>query len=928
MQSAASASLICPDLTAAWILGKVEHLDQIMLRSRQDERQFPFTLAEGFALRHFTGHFTLEQVQSICEQHLKEAPANLVLQVWQKLNTLGILSASAPRSGPQLKACVQWIAHPGGYWILRNPENVTFLQVSERDQRVIDQLGQFSPTELVQRHAITTDDLRRLLQLLSATGMLEGTQPAKSSKRKFTPLQLLFFRIPLFNPDRWLTQHVHRLHWIWTTPIAFLLGVFLVASAVVALAEHAEIVMTGQKLWAAQGATILVPFLLLCGVVVALHELAHAFTLKHYGGIVPEIGLLVMCLMPGCYTNTTDSYCLIKRRQRTLVVGAGILCQLTLWAIALWSWRLLTPGTWLQTASYLLMAAALLTVALNLNPLAKLDGYYLAVALTGINNLRSRSFLFYANLLRRRPLNEHPRDRGMLALYAPLSVLYTLLVFGHLLLWLTTWILTHIPLLALSLFALWAIYFYVPFRSSTSPSTMTATPSPNAARPPLQVVPPSATTTSTAPSTLARTSRSYRSWWIAGAIVLGVGAIGLFPVSDSVSGDAAINATPGARQIIAMPEAATVKAISVRMNDRVTAGQVIAELDSYELEQQLLDIDRKLAEAQAERETARQQFNLALSRQIEAQTKVQASTQRATRLQQELGQWAAGSVPPRIRQLQSEQTERQSQINGLHAQLAIINTELDRNAGLVDQGILAVSRLDEPKRQQAALLSQIASTQAQIQTLNEQIAAMQKTMQDEWSDQRQPDVAAAIAAVNSAQQEVIGTQSLVQRWERQLPLLQAQRQQLLQRQETLRLRASVTGTVITPDLDLLLHQKLAEGKELLTIADATQPTAVVELPQVDASRVRVGMPVTFRLQDGDLQGFNAKVQEIPPIVMPDQPQQPQQKAMVKVRIVFDDAKQSFAFGTKGYGHIQIGQRPLYQKVQQELLKLFPVGRFV
>jgi putative peptide zinc metalloprotease protein len=52
--------------------------------------------------------------------------------------------------------------------------------------------------------------------------------------------------------------------------------------------------------------------------VVTLHELGHAFTLKYYGGIVPEIGLLIMMLMPAAYTNTTDSYCLVKRRQRIL----------------------------------------------------------------------------------------------------------------------------------------------------------------------------------------------------------------------------------------------------------------------------------------------------------------------------------------------------------------------------------------------------------------------------------------------------------------------------------------------------------------------------------------------------------------------------------------------------------------------------------
>jgi putative peptide zinc metalloprotease protein len=199
--------------------------------------------------------------------------------------------------------------------------------------------------------------------------------------------------------------------------------------------------------------------------VVSIHELGHAFTLKHYGGIVPEIGLLFMCFMPGCYTDTTDSYCLVKRRQRTLVVAAGVLCQLIIWAIALWLWNLSNPDTWLHTTSYLLMVAALFTVALNLNPMSKFDGYYLAVAITGINNLRSRSFQFYSNLFRLKLSPEQISDRLILAAYAPFSFFYILFVFGHLWFGIGDWLLSNIPMTALIIILLWAIYFFYPHSS-------------------------------------------------------------------------------------------------------------------------------------------------------------------------------------------------------------------------------------------------------------------------------------------------------------------------------------------------------------------------------------------------------------------------------------------------------------------------------
>ncbi len=475
---------ICPDIRTYWQLAKLRDSDQIILQSTQHNRQFRFSLTEGYALQYFTGELTTEQIQTCCQQQFQDAIShnltlsnNLVIELLQKLIALGILALpdvepnpkSASNNYPQLKACVQWIEHPDGYWILRNPEDVTFLQVSELDKSIIEQIGQLPILVILQQDNITREQLHYLLQILTATAMFEGTKPPQPPKHKFNPLQLLSFKVPLFNPDSWLSHNVNKLRWIWTRAFCLVICFFLAWSIVIGINQSNEILLTGQQMWANQGSSIIIPFALLMLLVVSFHELGHAFTLKHYGGIVPEIGLLFMCLMPGCYTNTSDSYCLVKRRQRTLVVAAGVLVQLIIWAIALWLWNLSNPDTWLHTTSYLLMVAALFTVALNLNPMSKFDGYYLAVAVSGINNLRSRSFQFYSHLLRLQPSTEQIRDRLILAAYAPFSFFYILFVFGHLWFGLGDWLLSHIPTTALTVLILWAIYFYFPQANKTKP---------------------------------------------------------------------------------------------------------------------------------------------------------------------------------------------------------------------------------------------------------------------------------------------------------------------------------------------------------------------------------------------------------------------------------------------------------------------------
>lgn len=471
---------ICPDITTYWKLSQQRDSSQFILHTPDNHHHHQFSPTEAQALRYFTGHYTVNQIQQKLGETL---PPNFVTQLLQKLITLNILALEpshlnqanpTPSSHqnpnlPHLKSSLQWIQHTDNYWILRNPEDRTFLQLNNQTKTVINALEHLPPNTICKTYNIPPNQLRTLLQQLAATAMLEGTKPPKPRRGKFTPLQLLYFRIPLFNPDPWLSRHVENLSWIWTKHFALTLGLFLMVSLIIGLHQRQEILAIGQKLITTQGSNLFLPFVLLALLVVSLHELGHAFTLKHYANQVPhlnlqvsEMGLFFMFLMPAAYTNTSDAYCLVKRYQRVLVVAAGVLCQLIIAAIALWLWNGSVSGSWLFTTSYLLMGAALFTVALNLNPLAKFDGYYLAVALTGINNLRSRSFKFYGNLLRRKPIQERPRDAWILAAYAPFSFIYLQFVFGFILYRVIGWSFANIPTLAMSLLVLWAIYFYFP----------------------------------------------------------------------------------------------------------------------------------------------------------------------------------------------------------------------------------------------------------------------------------------------------------------------------------------------------------------------------------------------------------------------------------------------------------------------------------
>ncbi len=966
---------ICPDLRTYWKLSQVKGSDQIILQATQGNHRFVFSSAEGYALRYFTGEFTVEQVQQCCQQQLSgEISPHLVTELLEKLIALGILASDIDEEGsnksekfphpkpnnppsPQLKSCVQWVRHTDGYWILRNPEDVSYLQVSDRDRDIIAQLGQLPLDAIVQEFCITNERLRYLIQLLAATGMLVGTKPAKKQRRgKFTPLQLLSFKISLFNPDDWLTQNIKLLHWIWTPFFGFILFFFLAFSAAIGIYQKAEIIHKGQQLWNHQGASLIIPFALLTVLIVSIHELGHAFTLKHFGGIVPEFGLLFMALIPAAYTNTTDSYCL-ARWKRVLVVGAGVLTQFIMAAIALWLWNATASGTWLHNTSYLLMLASLVTVALNLNPLSKFDGYYLFVALTGINNLRSRSFSFYGNLLSGKQIREKASNALILAAYAPFSFAYIYFVFGFLLFQVTEWSLTNIPTIAIILLTIWAIYFYFPNPQSknqnhNSKIGMTANnPSNSPNRPNLKVVPPTSESNLTPqppslqgkgeiespspcrggvgegsnPAVNSPSSNAtfpFVSLLTITAILVSLGLVYQIEMPHSVPGEVVVDSTPKARQSVYMQIPGTIKKILVEQNQPVKYGQPIAELDSDELEKEIEEAQIKLAEAKLAVASARENLESLRSTFNKAVVEEEAVRQISARQQEEITEMNRGNLPPRISILSSQIEGIRRDIAGLQGNLAIQDGRISKIEPLVKEGALSKFKLDDLQMEKNNLLNQIQSKQNQINPLLNQIADVKLNMQKELAQyqaelmQKQAATAEVSSRIKQAAAEVKNRQQLVEQ-------LQGDLQRVKDKRKYLILTADTTGIAIKDDLDKLQNKKMSAGDVILDIVDVEQLTAKVQIAQEDKPLVKTGASVKFYPRDPQLSPYTAKVERIDQVVKVD----PAGKPIVTVYISLKNDDLRLKPGETGYAQIEAESMQIDERVYREIRKLFPRGKW-
>ncbi|MFP9231205.1 HlyD family efflux transporter periplasmic adaptor subunit [Pectobacterium cacticida] len=199
----------------------------------------------------------------------------------------------------------------------------------------------------------------------------------------------LFFRIPLWHPDRFLRA---TLPWVepffsraflHLTLLAGALGLFLAGR------QWETFKHTFLHFFTLEGAAL--AGLTLC-LTKILHEFGHAYTCKRFGARVATMGIAFLVMMPVLYTDTSGSWKLPRRRQRMAIGAAGMMTELALAAWATLAWSFLPDGM-LRSAAFMLATTTwIMTLAINLSPLMRFDGYFLLSDGLQVPNLQQRGF--------------------------------------------------------------------------------------------------------------------------------------------------------------------------------------------------------------------------------------------------------------------------------------------------------------------------------------------------------------------------------------------------------------------------------------------------------------------------------------------------------------------------------------------------------
>jgi len=324
---------------------------------------------------------------------------------------------------PRLRSMVQTFRqhYRGQMWhVVRDPANNQFFRLNDASyffiglldgKRTVAEAWRIANEQLGDR-APTQPEVIQLLGQLYASNLLVAELPADSAgiferyrKKVHREIRsylanVLFMRIPLWDPDQMLNRWIRAVGWIFS-PVGFVLWAVLIGFALMQLAGQGAALV-------AQSRRVLDPsnwiyLYISMAFTKALHELGHGFACKKYGreshsgGEVHTIGLMFLVFVPVPYVDASSAWALRNKWQRAIIGAAGMYVELAVAAIAAIIWTRTAPGAINSIAYNTIFIASVSTLLFNGNPLLRFDGYYILSDIIESPNLaqRSKDYLFY-----------------------------------------------------------------------------------------------------------------------------------------------------------------------------------------------------------------------------------------------------------------------------------------------------------------------------------------------------------------------------------------------------------------------------------------------------------------------------------------------------------------------------------------------------
>ena len=306
------------------------------------------------------------------------------------------------------------------YYVVKDPVSMRYYRLKDHEYYLVRYMDGKHTLEDAQKayemryrpDRLKLEELESFAQQLLTAGLAHNESP-KAGKQLFdrrkkrrrsewmqTLTNILYIKLPVFDPDRLLTRMLPYFRfiftlWFFTFSVGVMLGAVLLVATHFAqfrhnLPDYHEFFSfkTVAYLWVALGC------------VKVIHEFGHGISCKRFGGEVHEMGALLLCFSPALYCNVSDAWTLPNKWHRIIISAAGIYVELIIAAIATFVWWNTAPYPFVHNmALSLMVVCSVSTVVFNANPLMRYDGYYVLADWLEIPNLRERANRYMLHLV-------------------------------------------------------------------------------------------------------------------------------------------------------------------------------------------------------------------------------------------------------------------------------------------------------------------------------------------------------------------------------------------------------------------------------------------------------------------------------------------------------------------------------------------------
>lgn len=750
-----------------------------------------------------------------------------------------------PKTLPTLQPWITLCDLGNGNFVVKNTQDRTYFSTGQEEFFILQRLQTSTTPELLKQEyherfndRIDDADLLAFLLSIEHKGLIPSKNGDKSpaiddpdeddfddddeitsnpKQKRFWKQSILFWRVPLVNPDRFLGFIVQLCPWIWTKAY-FIATLCLMGLATFILIQSSDD-LTNSIQASFRWETLVVLAFASVGAT-ALHEIAHGATCKRFGGEVREAGVLFLMLIPCLYVNVSDAWTIPSKKRRMLITAAGGYMDLCVWATCVVLWRVTIPGSFIHYLAFVVASACGARGLMNFNPLLRFDGYYLLSDGLGIPNLYSSGraywFAHLAHYLWGAPKPKKVKNAYLLFGYGLMSWLFALAFLNIVLINMVKYATLEFGLFGL-IFGCLLMFYAVRrvFRGFLGKEFLK----------------------------MLQLRRLRLLVWGAGAATC-VALLFVIPTRHNVSGEFEVR--PMDCMDIPAPLGSFIDQVIVQDGQEIKTGEAICVLRSPELVSQLETKQAELIESEA---------NLKRLKAGPRAEELSEQESRVKRLQSwcELGKIELATMQTTLKH-QMEAVDHR--IKQAEAEEEYAQKVLAQSANLAKQGAMAPAQLDREKTKLSVLQQRLAEVRAEraaletegIRVAVAELARREQELADAESKLR-------LLKLGSRPEDIEAEEARRKRLVEELEFLREQ-------QESLKIVATKNGFVRT----IRLHEKMGayvnKGELLCQIEASGSPLVEVVIQEQDALAVKPGQTVIFKARALPLEVLEGKVDRI------------------------------------------------------------------